>query len=141
MQNRKKLIPRWRSLPLLLLPWTALANDTAPRLEPKSEPTAVEDLPKTAQLGMIMMEGPTAVVGGVECHSPAARAGLIGGSEIVEAGGTPIKNVEDFRRVLHRDKDKPSIEIAYRFAGFRAAPQKAKLVLTKDWWLPAPPKR
>lgn len=141
MQNRKKLIPRWRSLPLLLLPWTALANDTAPRLEPKPEPVAVEDLPKTAQLGMIMMDGPTAVVGGVACHSPAARAGLMGGSEIVEAGGTPIKNVEDFRRVLHRYKDKPSIEIAFRFAPFGAVPHKAKLELPKDWWRADLPKR
>lgn len=140
MKRRNKFIPFWRSLPLLLLPWTCLANDTAPRHEPKPDVVAVEDLPKTALLGMIMMEGATAVVGGIECHSPAARAGLIGGTEIIEADGWKIRNVEDLRRALHRAKDKPSIEIVYRFAPLVTATQKGNLMLPKDWWRKELPK-
>jgi S1-C subfamily serine protease len=69
----------------------------------------VERLPRPEAIGLAMM--PDAMVAGIECHAPAANAGISTGDRIVEVDGKQIRTIDDFCRALHAARHKPAIKV------------------------------
>src|SRR5262249_28792655 len=89
--------------------WVELVELEEPRPPPPTRPAAgveryglsVQELTPElrARLG-IEDEEPGLVVAGVEPGGAAARAGLLRGDRILEAGQRPVRGIEDFARAL-----------------------------------------